>query len=167
METVEKSTNGTEFVKQFEDYLKSCGLRLTQKRLDVLNQVFDYPGHFQTEDLLVQMRRNGYLVSRPTIYRTLPLLVQSGLLTEFIDAQKNTRYESIHSLREHAHLICLRCNQIVEFKEPQIDALQKAVCEAHDFKAVRFRNEIIGYCAECQAEIEPKTSDESAETPTA
>ncbi len=163
MEDVEKSTNGTEFVKQFEDYLKSCGLRLTQKRLDVLNQVFDYPGHFQTEDLLVQMRRNGYLVSRPTIYRTLPLLVRSGLLTEFIDAQKNTRYESIHSLREHAHLICLRCSQIVEFKEPQIDALQKAVCEAHNFKAVRFRNEIIGYCAECQAELEPKSLDTDSE----
>ena len=163
MEDVEKSTNGTEFVKQFEDYLKSCGLRLTQKRLDVLNQVFDYPGHFQTEDLLVQMRRNGYLVSRPTIYRTLPLLVRNGLLTEFIDAQKNTRYESIHSLREHAHLICLRCSQIVEFKEPQIDALQKAVCEAHNFKAVRFRNEIIGYCAECQAELEPKSLDTDSE----
>ena len=101
------------------------------------------------------MRRNGYLASRPTIYRTLPLLVKSGLLTEFIDAQKNTRYESIHSLREHAHLICLRCNQIVEFSEPKIDALQKAVCEEHGFKPVRFRNEIIGYCAECQAELGP------------
>ena len=159
MQSANESTLDTELVKQFEDYLKSTGLRLTQKRLDILNQVFDYPGHFQTEDLLVQMRRNGYLVSRPTIYRTLPLLVKSGLLTEFIDAQKNTRYERIHSLQEHAHLICLRCNQIVEFKEPRIDALQKAVCEAHQFKAVRFRNEIIGHCAECQAELEPKTSE--------
>ena len=158
-----ESTLDAEFVTQFEDYLKSCGLRLTQKRLDILNQVFDYPGHFQTEDLLVQMRRNGYLVSRPTIYRTLPLLVKSGLLTEFIDAQKNTRYESIHSLQEHAHLICLRCNQIVEFKEPRIDALQKSVCEAHQFKPVRFRNEIIGHCAECQAELERKTTDTSNE----
>ncbi len=159
MQSTNESKLDTQFVTQFEDYLKSCGLRLTQKRLDILNQVFDYPGHFQTEDLLVQMRRNGYLVSRPTIYRTLPLLVKSGLLTEFIDAQKNTRYESIHSLQEHAHLICLRCNQIVEFKEPRIDALQKAVCEAHQFKPVRFRNEIIGHCAECQAELEPKTLD--------
>lgn len=154
MESFEESTSTPDFEQQFEEYLKSCGLRLTQKRLDVLNQVFAYPGHFQIEDLLVQMRRNGYLVSRPTIYRTLPLLVKSGLLTEFIDAQKNTRYESIHSLKEHAHLICLRCNQIIEFKEPEIDALQKAVCEAHQFKPVRFRNEIIGYCAECQAELE-------------
>jgi len=158
------ATLNPQFTTQFEDYLKSCGLRLTQKRLDILNQVFDYPGHFQTEDLLVQMRRNGYLVSRPTIYRTLPLLVKSGLLTEFIDAQKNTRYESIHSLQEHAHLICLRCNQIVEFKEPRIDALQKSVCEAHQFKPVRFRNEIIGYCAECQTELEPKTSEADNET---
>ena len=164
MQSANASTLDAEFEKQFEDYLKSCGLRLTQKRLDILNQVFDYPGHFQTEDLLVQMRRNGYLVSRPTIYRTLPLLVKSGLLTEFIDAQKNTRYESIHSLQEHAHLICLRCNQIVEFKEPRIDALQKAVCEAHQFKPVRFRNEIIGHCAECQAELEPKTTEVNDET---
>lgn len=159
----DESTLNPQFITQFEDYLKSCGLRLTQKRLDILNQVFDYPGHFQTEDLLVQMRRNGYLVSRPTIYRTLPLLVKSGLLTEFIDAQKNTRYESIHSLQEHAHLICLRCNQIVEFKEPRIDALQKSVCEAHQFKPVRFRNEIIGHCAECQAELEPKTAETNNE----
>ena len=163
MQSTNESTPDTEFIKQFEDYLKSYGLRLTQKRLDILNQVFEYPGHFQTEDLLVQMRRNGYLVSRPTIYRTLPLLVKSGLLTEFIDAQKNTRYESIHSLQEHAHLICLRCNQIVEFKEPRIDALQKSVCEAHQFKAVRFRNEIIGHCAECQAELEPKMIDANNE----
>ncbi len=160
MESFEESTSTPDFEQQFEEYLKSCGLRLTPKRLAVLNQVFAYPGHFQIEDLLVQMRRNGCLVSRPTIYRTLPLLIKSGLLTEFIDAQKNTRYESIHSLKEHAHLICLRCNQIVEFKEPEIDALQKAVCEAHEFKPVRFRNEIIGYCAECQAELEPTPTEE-------
>ena len=154
MKNTENATIPFDFVKQFKDYLESCGLRLTSKRQDILEQVYAYNGHFQAEDLLVQMRRNGYLASRPTIYRTLPLLVKSGLLTEFIDAQKNTRYESIHSLREHAHLICLRCNQIVEFREPKINALQKAVCEEHGFKSVRFRNEIIGYCAECQAELE-------------
>ena len=164
MNSVEESTTTDDITQQFEDFLKSSGFRLTQTRMDVLDQVFAYPGHFQIEDLLVYMRQNGYDVSRPTIYRTLPLLVQSGLLTEFIDAQKNTRYESIHSLKEHAHLICLRCSQIVEFKEPKIDALQKSVCEAHQFKPVRFRNEIIGYCAECQAELEATTSTESEES---
>lgn len=161
MESTEETTRDDGFEQQFEDFLKSTGLRLTQKRMDILREVFAYPGHFQTEDLLVQMRRNGYDVSRPTIYRTLPLLVRSGLLTEFIDAHKNTRYESIHSLKEHAHLICLRCGQIVEFKEPEIDALQKSVCDAHNFKPVRFRNEIIGHCAECQAELESTTTTDS------
>jgi len=154
MNSAEETNSADDFTQKFLDFLKESGLRLTQKRLDVVNQVFVFPGHFQTEDILVQMRQNGYNVSRPTIYRTLPLLVQSGLLTEFIDAHKNTRYETIHSLKEHAHLICLRCGQIAEFKEPQIDALQKAVCEAHQFRAVRFRNEIIGYCTECQEEID-------------
>lgn len=161
MDSTEETTRDDDFEQQFEDFLKSTGLRLTEKRMEILREVFAYPGHFQAEDLLVQMRRNGYDVSRPTIYRTLPLLVKSGLLTEFIDAHKNTRYESIHSLKEHAHLICLRCGQIVEFKEPEIDALQKAVCDAHNFKPVRFRNEIIGHCSECQAELEATTSNDS------
>ncbi len=159
MKADKNMTASPKITKQFKDYLKSCGLRLTTKRLDILEQVYTYNGHFQAEDLLVHMRRNGYNASRPTIYRTLPLLVKSGILTEFIDAQKNTRYESIHSLQEHAHLICLRCDDIVEFKEPSIDALQKAVCEAHRFKPVRFRNEIIGYCTDCQEELAPSSPD--------
>ena len=58
--------------------------------------------------------------------------------------------------------MCLRNNQI---KEPQIDALQKTMCETHNFKkAVRFRNAIINYCPEWQAEIEPRTPDENDKT---
>ena len=59
MNSVEETTSIDEFAQQFEDFLKSSGLRLTQKRMDVLNQVFAYHGHFQTEDLLVYMRQNG------------------------------------------------------------------------------------------------------------
>ena len=98
----------------------------------------------------MRMRQNGYTASRATIYRTLPLLVRSGLLTEVIDAQKQSHYEHIHSRQEHAHLICLRCSSIIEFENPEIDALQEEVCKIHHFRPVKYRNEILGYCAECQ-----------------
>ena len=61
--------------------------------------------------------------------------------------------------------ICSVCVSPVEFKEPQIDALQKDMYETHNFKkAVRFRNAIINYCPEWQAEIEPRTPDENDKT---
>jgi Fur family ferric uptake transcriptional regulator len=139
-----------ELEERFKKHLQNNGLRLTSERLAILEHVFAYDDHFRADDLLIRMRKSGYSASRATIYRTLPLLVKSGLLTEVIDAQKNTYYEHIHSLQQHAHLICLRCGKIIEFKNPQIEALQKKVCEDEKFKPVKYRNEILGYCYECQ-----------------
>lgn len=139
--------------EQFNNYLKSNKLKLTSERVAILEQVFAYDDHFRAEDLLVRMRQNGHQVSRATIYRTLPLLVKSGLLTEVIDAQKQSHYEHINALQQqHAHLICLRCGKLIEFKNVEIDSLQESVCKAYGFKPIKYRNEILGYCFECQAD---------------
>ncbi len=146
----EKQTIPPQIVQRFNKYLQNNALRFTTERRNILEQVFAYDDHFRADDLLVRMRQNGYAASRATIYRTLPLLVKSGLLAEVIDAQKQSHYEHIHSQQEHAHLICLRCSSIIEFESPEIDALQEEVCNIHQFKAVKYRNEILGYCVECQ-----------------
>ena len=137
-------------VEKFREYLKRNRLRLTSERCAVLEHAFAYDDHFRVDDLLVRMRQDGYSVSRATIYRTLPLLVKSSLLTEVIDANKHSHYEYIHSLQQHAHLICLRCGKIIEFKAPEIDVLQESICQVHRFKPAKYRNEILGYCFECQ-----------------
>jgi Fur family transcriptional regulator, ferric uptake regulator len=152
MQDLAESAVPARFFRQFQEYLKRKGARMTSERRAILEQVFAYDGHFQAEDLLVRIRQQGYPGSRATIYRTLPLLVKSGLLTEVIDAQKNVRYERIDARQHHAHLICLRCGKIIEFKNPRIDALQTKECKARSFRPVRYRNEILGYCSECQAE---------------
>ncbi len=154
MKTNEKKQLRSRFLEQFEQYLSSRGLRITSERLAIFDQVFTYDGHFQAEDLLVHIRAQGYSVSRATIYRTLPLLVNSGLLTEIIDAQKNSYYEHVNALQEpnHSHLICLRCNKIIEFEIPEVDKLQKVICEAHNFKPMKNRNDVLGYCQDCRTE---------------
>lgn len=145
-----KGTIQPQIIQQFSKYLENNALRLTTERRDILEQVFAYDDHFRADDLLMRMRQNGYTASRATIYRTLPLLVKSGLLTEVIDAQKQSHYEHIHSRQEHAHLICLRCSSIIEFESSEINILQEDVCKTHRFKPVKYRNEILGYCVECQ-----------------
>ncbi len=135
-------------IQQFNQYLESNSLRLTTERRNILEQVFAYDDHFKADDLLMRMRQNGFRASHGTIYRTLPLLVKSGLLTEVVDAHKQSYYEPTR--QQHAHLICLRCNAIIEFQNTKIDTLQKAICSTHQFKPVKHRNEILGYCVECQ-----------------
>ena len=140
-------------IQQFSQYLESNSLRLTAERRNILEQVFAYDEHFKADDLLLRMRQNGYQASHGTIYRTLPLLVKSGLLTEVINAQKQSYYEPIR--QQHAHLVCIQCNEIIEFENADIAMLQKAVCDSHQFKPAQFRNEILGYCVICQSKGDP------------
>jgi len=139
-----------ERVDQFKDYLDTQGLRLTQERLTILDQVFSTDTHFRPDDLLVWMRQAGYKTSKATIYRTLPLLIRSGILTEVIDADNQIQYEYIGNIKEHAHLICVQCGKITESRVPEIIKLKNELCRKFNFNPVKFRNEIIGVCSECR-----------------
>ena len=90
----------SECVDQFKNYLDTQGLRLTQERFAILSQVFKTDTHFRPDDLLVWMRQAGYKTSKATIYRTLPLLIRSGILTEVIDADNQIQYEYIGNIKE-------------------------------------------------------------------
>jgi len=137
-------------IQQFKDYLERQRLRFTQERQLILEQAFVLKNHFRADDLLFQMIGNGYKTSKATIYRTLPLLVQSGLLTEIIDAQNQTMYEPVQGdIRPHAHLICVRCSEIIEFRDSEIKAKQQVACASHQFQPLKYRHEILGYCAQC------------------
>ncbi|HIA67217.1 TPA: transcriptional repressor [Candidatus Poribacteria bacterium] len=139
-----------ERVDQFKDYLDTQGLRLTQERLTILDQVFNTDTHFRPDDLLVWMRQAGYKTSKATIYRTLPLLIKSGILTEVIDANNQTQYEYIGNIEEHAHLICVQCGKITESRVPEIIKQKNDLCKKFNFHPIKFRNEIIGVCSECR-----------------
>ncbi len=66
--------------KVFSDYIQSKGLKFTPERKAILNHVYESHGHFEAEELMIDMRKNNNRVSKATIYRTLALLVKSGLL---------------------------------------------------------------------------------------
>ncbi|MBB17809.1 transcriptional repressor [Candidatus Poribacteria bacterium] len=150
MNNIESGNVPNERVDQFKDYLDTQGLRLTQERFIILNQVFKTDTHFRPDDLLVWMRQAGHKTSKATIYRTLPLLIKSGILTEVIDADNQIQYEYIGNIKEHAHLICVQCGKITESKVPEIIKQKNELCRKFDFNPIKFRNEIIGVCSECR-----------------
>ncbi len=136
--------------KIFRDYVQSKGLKFTPERQAILNHVFQNHGHFEAEELLIDMRANNKRVSKATIYRTLALLVNSGLLREVIFGEKHAHYEHVHGHEHHEHLVCVKCGKIIEFTDERIEKFQEEVCLANKFKAESHRFQIMGYCENCE-----------------
>jgi Fur family ferric uptake transcriptional regulator len=135
--------------KVFRDYVQSKGLKFTPERQAILNHVFECHGHFEAEELLIDMRKSNKRVSKATIYRTLSLLVNSGLLREVIFGEKHAHYEHVYGHEHHEHLVCIGCGKIIEFTDERIEKFQEEICIANKFKAESHKFQIMGYCVDC------------------
>ena len=133
----------------FRKFLKSEGLRFTPEREIILDEAFSIHEHFEAEDLVFSIRRQGHRVSKATVYRTLTLLVQCGLLREVIFGERHSHYEHVFGHKHHDHLICLKCGKIIEFTNGTMERLQKEICKQHHFEPLRHKLEITGTCEDC------------------
>ena len=134
----------------FRDYLKSKGLRSTPERYVVLEGVLSINKHFDAEELYEELRVKGKHVSRASVYRTLPLLIESGLLRESLRSESRVRYEYLFGHDHHDHLICIKCGNVIEFRDERIERFQEAVCEKYEFTSIDHELGIMGYCKRCR-----------------
>ncbi len=135
--------------EKFKEFLASKNLKFTEERQAILDCIFASHKHFEADELLVELRLNDKRISKATIYRTLALLVQSGLLREVIFGERHTHYEHIYGHEHHDHMICNKCGKIIEFVEYKIEKLQDDVCKRYKFKAESHRMQIHGLCEDC------------------
>jgi Fur family ferric uptake transcriptional regulator len=138
------------------DYIARQGLKHSRQREQIAEIFFGVTGHVSVEELLARARRADPRVSLATVYRTMKLLAESGLaaVRQFGDGQ--TRYEVAAGRAHHDHLICVGCGEIVEFSNPQIEALQAEVARRHGFDVERHRLELYGRCAACRRAVRPE-----------
>lgn len=135
---------------KFKEYLRSEGLKLTPERQIILKGVSSIHHHFDVEELFERLRKQRKRISRATIYRTLPLLIESKMIKESLRCQDNLiKYEYIFGHEHHDHLICLKCGKVYEFKDEEIERLQEMICKRYKFKPVEHRLGIRGYCRKC------------------
>lgn len=133
----------------FADYLRRRNLKLTPERRTVLREVFQHHGHLDADQLLVRLRTKEERVSRATIYRTLELLVDSGLIWKVSLGGSQSHYELAYGAKHHDHLICMSCGQVIEFVNERIEQLQEKVCRDHGFHPMRHNMQIFGHCSKC------------------
>lgn len=135
--------------EHFRSYLKERGLSLTSARRALLARIVSSRGHFDADELHDALKKRGESLSAATIYRTLPLFVQSGIIQETLRARGRSRYEPAWGQEHHDHLECISCGAIIEFKDDSLERLQDRVCRRHGFRPVEHRLGIRGFCAKC------------------
>ncbi len=134
----------------FTAYLRSRGLTLTPERQAVLRQVFAGASHFQADELYLRLARDkARAVSRATVFRTLRLLCECGLLRKVAFVDRHSHYEHLFG---HAHLICSKCGKIIEFRDQSVSRALEKVCKAKKFRPVSRKVEVVGLCAKCSSQ---------------
>ena len=96
------------------------------------------------------MKDAGMKVSRASVYRTMNLLVECGLVGKVIRTDKGTIYEHTFGHSHHDHMICDACGKIIEFFSPKIENLQREICRKNNFEGISHTLEIKGYCRRCR-----------------
>lgn len=135
--------------ESFRAYLAGQGLKSTRQREIILDEFLQCGAHLSTEDLYLRLRAAHPHIGYATVHRALKLFAECGIAEPRHFGDGQTRYESCAGDGHHDHLICLGCGEIVEFENPQIEALQEAVAGQHGFRIVRHRLELYGHCRRC------------------
>lgn len=116
--------------KAFRQFLINKGLRITSERLTVLQAAFHFTEYFTADELLIQSQLLDVTVSRATIYRTLPLLMECNLVRE-IDVGKDYKYYMAEKETKtfQTQVICIDCDKIFELDAPFMEWYGKTVSE--------------------------------------
>lgn len=135
--------------QRFIDFLAHKNLRLTAQRRAIIDTAFNTRQHFTAEQLLAWSQRRDKSVSRATVYRTLPLLTESGLLREMDFGKDRKIYDPNYAEHpHHNHIICQDCEKIVEFESPKIERLENEISRRLGFAVRSHRLQITANCEE-------------------
>ena len=138
----------------FAVYLARRGLSNTAERQAVLQQILASGSHFQADELYLKLARHkSRPVSRATVYRTLSLLSDCGLIRKVAFVDRHSHYEHLFG---HEHLICRKCKRIFEFQDKGLSEALNRVCKDKGFQRVSHKIEVVGLCGKCSSREKPK-----------
>lgn len=135
--------------EQLKTILSGRRLKLTKGRDEILREIDEIEGHFDQQTLYNGLKAKGSKIGRASVYRTIPILVEGGIIREVEKTERHAHYEKVVENKHHDHLICLSCGRTIEFYSPTLEMLQDEICQREGFKGLRHNLEIMGHCREC------------------
>ncbi len=129
--------------------LEARGFRLTAARRVILDTLAAGGGHVTADELTDLVRRRSTTIGRMTVYRTLELLCDLGLLRPVYQGSGAAHYVLLHDGHHH-HMICSACGQVIEFDECALGELPAHIAGRHGFRVEGHLLELYGVCAACE-----------------
>ncbi|MBT7422651.1 MAG: transcriptional repressor [Candidatus Marinimicrobia bacterium] len=130
--------------------LKKEGLRYTQQRQLIWDELCSSEEHRDAEEIYLSLRKEGVNASRATVYRTIDVLVKNKLVRKLDLGDGKSRYENKIDSTHHDHLICVKCGKIEEFMNDKIEAIQDDIVKSFGFKMIRHIHQLFVLCDKCQ-----------------
>lgn len=132
-----------------ERRLRAAGKRITSQRRLVVDILAQSSGHLDAADIYERGRQRDPRLSLSTVYRTLSMLKETGVVRELHLDDEHHHYE-LDANDEHSHLVCLGCGRIIEVDSTAFAQAASAVGAAHGFEIASAQVELSGYCAKCR-----------------
>jgi len=161
-----QSVNSSEKIKEevhkkFSEYLEIKQLRKTPERFAILDEIYSNKEHFDVETLFEHMKDRKYRVSRATVYNTLDLLLDCGLVIKHQFGKNLSRFEKAYGFRQHDHMICNNCKEVIEFCDPRIQQIKTTIGDLLNFEITNHslylfgqpKVDINGQCSHCKSTI--------------
>lgn len=135
-----------------EEHLRKSGFRWTAQRALIVRAALESHEHFTAEELLDICRKADPKVSRATVYRTLSVLEEAGFVEGLETGDGGRRFEHVLGHEHHDHMVCLRCERIIEFRDDELERRQELAAKRVGFRIERHSLRLYGTCKECQQE---------------
>jgi Fur family transcriptional regulator, ferric uptake regulator len=136
--------------------LAARGIRMTAQRRLLVGIIQDSPRHLDAARLLEIAQKQDPDIDRATVYRTLALLKNRGLIDELdlmhIEGEKH--YYEAKTNRDHCHMACFRCGAIMEYASSSFEKLKAEMVKQSGFQIRVVRLEVGGFCRRCQKRSE-------------
>jgi Fe2+ or Zn2+ uptake regulation protein len=136
-----------------ERRLRAAGKRVTSQRRLILRVLTKAQGHLDASEIFERGRRRDARLSLSTVYRTLNVLREAGVVRELHLDDEHHHYE-LSDEDEHSHLVCLVCGRVIEVDSAAFAKAAMVMGESYGFEIASAQVELAGYCAECRVEKE-------------
>ena len=140
-------------VELFRAFVSQKGLRKTPERDQIIEEIFATTDHFDVDGLYLRLRQKGSKVSKASIYRNIPLILECGLIKEVWHEDGHMHYEAFYGQNPHCHLRCLQCGQVIEFFAEDLENTKKRLESQYGYKILDHRLDMSGYCSKCQENL--------------
>jgi Fur family transcriptional regulator, ferric uptake regulator len=138
-------------LEKYREFLASKGLRLTRERSIIVEEIFSTHEHFDADKLIERLAQSRGVrrVSRSTIYRSLNLLEEAGLIRKVVRQDDREIFEHDYGYPQHDHLVCRKCGDLIEFHNEAINDVLAQIARQHGFRVEGHRLEVQGLCDAC------------------